>query len=304
MKSGTSWVRCGRASLRPARPPGLRTFFTSSPGSCRARKFMSLSLIAPFGTTPGRWAASSAPATKQPGRVIGDRRLKTLRDLARTVMHAKAAEEACEVGARTLSENPYDVPFALIYLLEGDAPHARLVATAGLEKGSAAVPERIDLQDAAAELATWPLRRAFKAETPELVSDLAQRFGPLPGGPWPEAPEAGLIIPIATPGQNRPTGFVVAGLSPRRIFDTDYRSFFDLVAGHVGTALPNARTYEVERKRAEALAEIDRAKTAFFSNVRHELRTPLTLTLGPVADRKAEVGRSATPLTIPQFQQL
>ena len=100
------------------------------------------------------------------GRVIGDRRLKTLRDLARMVMQAKAAEEACEVGVRTLSANPYDVPFALIYLLEGDTSHAQLVATAGLEMGSAAAPERIDLQDAAAELATWP----FAAFTSELAS--------------------------------------------------------------------------------------------------------------------------------------
>ena len=31
-------------------------------------------------------------------------------------------------------------------------------------------------------------------------------------------------------------------------------------------------------------AELDRAKTTFFSNVSHELRTPLTLILGPIED--------------------
>jgi signal transduction histidine kinase len=41
---------------------------------------------------------------------------------------------------------------------------------------------------------------------------------------------------------------------------------------------------DAERKRAESLAALDRAKTTFFSNVSHELRTPLTLILGPLED--------------------
>jgi PAS domain S-box-containing protein len=222
--------------------------------------------------------------------VVSQRRMATLRDLGAELARASTEDEVFAAARNQLARDDNNLPFALAYFFD-DAGTAALTWHTGMPIGHPAAPALIPTDDPSAP---WPVERLAAGESVEL-DDLAGRFTDLPTGVWTQEPQTALAVPLLQPGHRRPYGFLVVGLNPHRPLDDDYRGFVDLIAGQVAAAVTRARAFESERRQVAQLAELDRAKTTFFTNVSHELRTPLTLLLGPAQDALDDRGAELLP---------
>ena len=248
----------------------------------------------------GQVAGVFTAVTQTTERVIGERRLRTLRDLAARGTDAKSEQEAWTRAAEVLLDNPFDVPFAAMYRLPDEGTVVEAAAYAGITSEHPFTPAQIDYTQGQSEISRLLGQVIESGQALELskADELGFAF---PGGAWEEGPCEILIVPLVQGSQTRPLGVLVAAVSRRKRLDDNYRTFFNLLAGQIGKGVADAEAYELQKKRAEALAELDRAKTAFFSNVSHEFRTPLTLMLGPVEDALVDV---ESPLPAKQKERM
>jgi signal transduction histidine kinase len=239
--------------------------------------------LSPIRDGSGKVVGLFHPVTETTATMLAQRRTRVLRDIADRAGRAPVFDEACDLLLATLGEYTFDLPFALLYVTSPDGTQARLRGTRGTPAGGPLAPEAIDLTDESGN-GSWPLARAARSSRSEPVTNMEALFGQVAAGAYPEPMAKSFVLPVRVAGVDAPLGFLVVGASTRLPLDEAYRIFVEMLGAAASAALGNARAYEVERLRAEALAELDRSKTAFFSNVSHEFRTPLTLLLGPVED--------------------
>jgi PAS domain S-box-containing protein len=243
-------------------------------------------------------------------RVLGERRTRTLRDLAMSASSTDTPDAALTTAARALGHNTTDIPFTLFYALDADGLGARLVSSVGLDHHPAAVPRSVNLR--VIDEGGWPLARAASGRQVLTIDDVQRRFPALTAGPYPEPVRTALVVPMMRPGVDGVYGVLVAGVNPRRAFDDAYRGFFDLVTEHICSAVFDARERD-ERQRliARERASDDRLRLLFneapaaIALVRgphhvYELANPLYCTLVGRRDLLGRPGREALPELVEQ----
>jgi PAS domain S-box-containing protein len=262
------WDVCGPLA-RKVFDSGEATFLDEirlfmSRGEYLEETFYSFS-YSPIRDETGNVGGLFCPSTDVTPKVLNTRRLRVLSELAANALLEKTIRAACASALATLAKGLDDVPFTLLYLIEAEGGRARLEGSVGLLEPTNSI---------------WPLDDVVRTGQWQRVG--LSGLKSLPQGPANQSVTEAVVLPVAAAGQEKPVGILIAGINPTRKLDNEYHAFFELVAGQVGMAIQNARAAEEEKIRADRLAEIDRAKTVFFSNVSHEFRTPLTLMLGPL----------------------
>ncbi|RZK00612.1 MAG: PAS domain S-box protein [Novosphingobium sp.] len=188
----------------------------------------------PLYGTEGTVQGMLCVVSEETERIIGERRLETLRQLGMglvgTTDRAQVRRAVCDV----FGTNRRDFPFALIKLAHGESSESFSCCDDGAPGADHVWPE----------------------EPPSLREGGLVRLDPAhswPTGAWSIPPREALILPVPGTGDQPVFGRLFLGLNPYRRDDPDIADFGRLIAGQISGALANIAAFEAERRRADRI---------------------------------------------------
>ncbi len=208
-------------------------------------------LIGDSGKVEGMFCA----VTEDTMRVISERRLSALRELARGLAAADTQSAVVRSTGVALPTATRDLTFSALYLFD-DEGRARLATTAGLAAGTPLAPPEL----AAGHI--WDPRRVFAGD-PAFVVPLSPE-DEVPLGAWDRPARQALVVPLPRQGGGAPAGFLACGINPYRKLDTDYLSFVQLLAGQIAASLANAEDVEARTAERDRLRALFRQAPSFI----------------------------------------
>ena len=227
--------------------------------------------------------------TETTQHILYERRLQVLRRLgAMSITTDESLSSTCRAAVEVIGKNRKSVPFAAVYLRDLPDQAPRRTAGYGFDEKAAAGCELVEPTPS-----DGPVLEVLEhGGSTVLVSGLRERypgvFGPGPLGPL--TPDQAFVLPVVMLGRREPIGVLIIGVNPYWRPDEAYTAFAAMAARQLGVMITDAVSYQNERRRQQALEELDRARTEFFQNVTHELRAPLTMLLAPLQDILHEPG--------------
>ncbi|RZF61124.1 PAS domain S-box protein [Sphingomonas populi] len=168
--------------------------------------------------------------SEETGRVISERRIKQLNDLAATLLKAQSRSDVVEAVRAHFGSDSRDFPFADLTLFDlPDGPHP-----------------------ASGDATRWPVAAIEQGETVTVIA-LDGVGRKLPTGPWQIPPRDALILAVEQPGEAQAIGALILGLNPYRLLDEATRNFASLIAVQIAGALATIDAVSAQRRDRDRL---------------------------------------------------